>query len=81
MDRIWLPQDRERQANVMRALRLWDHDLHPRTPEGKAASAQNARKHSGRSQPMKQLKKTLSEISLYILQYTSKEWLFGRFSG
>lgn len=49
MDRIWLPEDRERQAKVMRDLRLWDHDIHPRTPEGKASSAQNARKLGLRS--------------------------------
>jgi hypothetical protein len=55
MDRIWLPEDRERQAKVMRSLRLWDHDLHPRTLEGKAASAQNARKLGLRSAEWKAL--------------------------
>ncbi|MBP7722282.1 MAG: hypothetical protein KA155_07070 [Alphaproteobacteria bacterium] len=39
----------------MRSLRLWDHDLHPRTLEGKAASAQNARKLGLRSAEWKAL--------------------------
>jgi hypothetical protein len=41
----WTPERRAAQAARCRAHRPWEKSTGPRTPEGKAASARNARKH------------------------------------
>lgn len=61
MDRIWTEEDRERQAEVLRREKIWEHSTGPKTLEGKAASSRNALKHGCRSKAFRGLKKAIKE--------------------
>lgn len=39
--RIWTPEAKARQAELIRGWQPWKHSTGARTPEGKATSAQN----------------------------------------
>ena len=43
----WTPERRARQAALIRTWRPWEHSTGPRTPEGKAQAAENARAFHG----------------------------------
>lgn len=49
MARHWTPEERQRQAQLIRQWQPWSKSTGPRTNEGKAASSKNAFVHGGRS--------------------------------
>lgn len=61
MDRIWTPEDRDRQAAVLKRVKIWEHSTGPKTDEGKGVSKMNALKHGCRSQAFIELKKVVKD--------------------
>lgn len=49
MARIWTPEARARQSELIREWKPWQHATGARTPEGKAISAQNRAKSLARA--------------------------------
>lgn len=45
----WTPETRERQRQVINAVKPWEHSTGPRTPYGKTQSARNGRYHGPRA--------------------------------
>ncbi|RQT51640.1 hypothetical protein DF046_19510 [Burkholderia cepacia] len=50
----WTPERRAKQAEAIRRWKPWERSTGPATFEGKAVSAQNARKHGLRSSEWKE---------------------------
>jgi hypothetical protein len=42
---MWTDERRQRQSEVVRKAKAWQHSTGPRTTDGKAKVSQNARKH------------------------------------
>lgn len=59
MDRVWTQKDRERQAEVLRRVKIWEQSTGPKTPEGKAVSKMNAFKHGQSSSEIKNIRRLL----------------------
>ena len=47
--RRWTQEERDRQAELIRKSKIWEHSTGPRTEPGKAVVARNALKHGMRS--------------------------------
>ena len=58
--RQWTPEERKRQAEMIRNWQPWNKVV-PKTDKGKAASRSNALKHGARSQEIKALRHMLAE--------------------
>ncbi len=65
--RIWTPEARKQQSELIRRHRPWARSTGPRTAAGKAKSARNAYKHGGRAAPMKRMYKALSWQRQFVL--------------
>jgi hypothetical protein len=61
MARNWSPEEREKHAAAMREWKPWKKSTGPKTPEGKAVSAQNAEKSGLYSAEMQLLKELMRE--------------------
>jgi hypothetical protein len=60
--RQWTPEERHRQATLMRGWKPWQSSLPGnKTPEGKARSSRNALKHGAYSAEVKAMRKYLKE--------------------
>jgi hypothetical protein len=62
MARHWTPEERQRQAALIRNWRPWEQSTGPRTDEGKVESAGNATKHSLRSAEWIEDKKRFNDL-------------------
>lgn len=58
--RHWTPEERARQADLIRSWQPWKQSTGARTPEGKAVSSRNAYKGGWRKQ-LRELSKVLRE--------------------
>jgi hypothetical protein len=59
--RHWTPEERSRQAALIRQWKPWERSTGPQTKQGKATVAKNAFKGEGR-QILRMLAKTLRKI-------------------
>lgn len=57
----WTPERRKQQAEKIRQWQPWQHSTGAKTEEGKARSAQNARKHGEYSREAKAAWKQINE--------------------
>mgnify|MGYP006436710035 CR=1 FL=1 len=73
MPRIWTDEEREKQAEVARRHRIWEHSTGPKSNGGKAASSQNALKHGLRSQQGKELEQLLDEQADILAKIRERE--------
>jgi hypothetical protein len=62
MARHWTIEERQRQAALIRNWRPWEQSTGPKTPEGKAAASENARKHGLRSAEWIENEKRFKEL-------------------
>ena len=58
--RHWTPEERLKQAELIKKWKPWKQSTGAKTPEGKASSSQNAYKH-GMSRLIRELGKVLRE--------------------
>ena len=63
--RKWTLEQRQQQAEKIRQWQPWKHSAGARTPDGKAASSQNAFKH-GMSKLLKQSREILKANKAFI---------------
>lgn len=66
MARNWFPEERQRQAELIREHRPWEKSTGPRTPEGKQAVKNNGLKHGFRSEDIREVRRLLRAQRDYV---------------
>ena len=66
MTRKWTPEERRRQAQIIRQTKPWQHSTGPGSKRGKKISAQNAYKNGNFSKEFKRLRSLLMLQSRYL---------------
>ncbi|MBI2234656.1 MAG: hypothetical protein HYU57_06685 [Micavibrio aeruginosavorus] len=63
--RRWTPEDRQRQAELIRAVKPWEKSTGPRSIKGKKRASKNALKTADHCAEMKQIKALLRAQEAY----------------
>ena len=66
MTRKWTPEERRRQAQIIRQTKPWENSTGPGSKSGKQISAQNAYKSGDFSREFKRLRSLLMAQSKYL---------------
>ena len=60
--RRWTPEERERQAMLIRTWKPWERSTGPTTEAGKAQSSRNADKPESMNRRLRELKRQVREV-------------------
>lgn len=66
MARNWFPEERQRQAELIRQHRPWEKSTGPRTEEDKQAVRHNGMTHGWRSEDIREVRRLLRAQREYV---------------